>query len=377
MECVAIKMCLIGLWLPVQVCACEAVELGLAFLEFFLSLLSGVKYGTVVVCAYDVVVHVALASLAVYPHARVDVFVVVVFVEQLLVYFWLERFACGAEGACVCVDGVFAAETLRLYLCKAHDARVFWGFDAFDACVFAEKETLGVCDDGLEDVDDGVAQLFVDVVFGVDWDVVLEGIERVFAPVGYLCALRSLDDDVGHAVSDAGCSCRVASAHALGQLDVCLFGAVFVLFFGQRLADDEHGDVDVAGKHIADEGADVLLCLARVAVDQHETQGRAERVAYERRVVAAYHLDALGVEFCVFDGVFPPESGVAFLGDEQVGEVYLFELEFDRGDELLGHNGGAFLSQGKRLGQILGAEAHHDRVRVWLLVARVCSYLRR
>jgi hypothetical protein len=45
------------------------------------------------------------------------------------------------------------------------------------------------------------------------------------------------------------------------------------------------------------------------------------------------HLDSLGIHLVPLLGLGPVESGVTLLGDEEIGEVDLLELELDGLDE--------------------------------------------
>lgn len=93
----------------------------------------------------------------------------------------------------------------------------------------------------------------------------------------------------------------------------------------------------------------ILLGTLHVAIDKHleETcldHGRnqaavvtSHRLPLARKTCGSAHLDTLGVHFVVFIGLCPIQSSVTLLADEEVGEVHLFEFQFDGLLELGGH----------------------------------------
>ncbi len=64
-----------------------------------------------------------------------------------------------------------------------------------------ERLGLGLAEDGLEDAPQGLGQLVVQVVLGVDGHVVLENVDGVFGPLKVLGARRTLDHHIGHAIT--------------------------------------------------------------------------------------------------------------------------------------------------------------------------------
>ena len=97
--------------------------------------------------------------------------------------------------------------------------------------------------------------MVVEVVLGVDGDVVLEHEDGVLAALVVLSATGALDDDVSHAVAECGCGAGVPLAHALGELDVRLLGGV--VGFGESFGDDEFGHVDAVLEQVGDGVFDV------------------------------------------------------------------------------------------------------------------------
>jgi len=61
-----------------------------------------------------------------------------------------------------------------------------------------------IVNDGLEKASQGVAQLVLQIIIGINGNVVLQDIDGIFAPFIGGCAFSCLDDHVRHTVAHVG-----------------------------------------------------------------------------------------------------------------------------------------------------------------------------
>lgn len=143
-------------------------------------------------------------------------------------------------------------------MCEFHETAEGGRGDGDGARVFACQELPGFlfAEDGVEDAAQRFRELVVEVVFGVDGDVVFEDVDGVFGPFVVFGAAGTFDYDIGDAVAESGCGAGVALAHAFGEFDVGLFGGV--VGFGESFGDDEIGHVDF----VLEEGGDHVFDVA-------------------------------------------------------------------------------------------------------------------
>ena len=143
---------------------------------------------------------------------------------------------------------LLAAHARRRLLGKLHQRALRRGGDGDAARVFARQQLarLLLAQDGLEDAAERLGQLVVQVVLGVDRDVVFEHVDGIFRFLVVSRSARALDDDVGHAVAHVGGGALVALSHAFREFGVGLFGVVVVFgLLRQSFRDDEVGHVNL------------------------------------------------------------------------------------------------------------------------------------
>ena len=302
-----------------------------------------------------------LAALALRPHPREEVLVVVPPLDVLEVHAHLPRLARPADGAPL--GGLHrrpARQALRVDPREPHDpaGRLARRHDRDVPRVRPLREALRRVDDALEEAPDRQRELVVEVVLRVDRDVVLEHVDRVLRLLVELRALRALHDDVGDAVPDDRRVQRVAPPDALDELDVRLLARVRVLRLGERLGDDQVRDVEPVHEQVGDGPLDVGDGLRDAAVDEDVVQDRADDVRDERAVVPADGLDALHVELVVGLRPRPEQPGVALLVHEHVREVDLLELEADGPREGLRDGDGGLPAEPHRRLEELAVGAH-------------------
>ena len=187
--------------------------------------------------------------------------------QSFLVEFSDARLAVGAHGARhfgFGDEGFLAAHADVGFLCEFHEAAEGRGGDGDGAGVFSGEELGGFffAEDGVEDAAEGFGELVVEVVFGVDGDVVFEHEDGVFGAFVVFGAAAAFDDDIGDAVAERGCGAEVALFHAFHEFDVRLFAGVVLFFFGEGFGDDEFGHVDFVLEEVGDGGFDIATDMS-------------------------------------------------------------------------------------------------------------------
>ena len=107
-----------------------------------------------------------------------------------------------------------------------------------------------VAEDWIENAAEGFGELVVEIIFGVDGEVVLEHVHGILGFLVVLGAAGAFDDDVGDAVAEGWGGAEVAFLHAGGEFDVGLVAVVF--FLGEGFGDDEFGQVDFVLEEVGD-----------------------------------------------------------------------------------------------------------------------------
>lgn len=224
-------------------------------LNVLLSLHAHVEDGAVLAGANDFVVQATLAALALGPEAAEAHLELADAGQRLGVELAGAGPAVAADRArhfLLADEGLLAAHTRLRLLGELHEPPERRRCDGDGPRVLARQQLpgLALAQDRVEDTAQRLGELVVEVVLGVDGDVVLEHEDGIFAPLVILGAAGSLDDDVGDAIAERGSRARVSLLHSVGELDVGLF--VSVVGFREGFCDDEFGHVDLVLEEVGD-----------------------------------------------------------------------------------------------------------------------------
>ena len=123
--------------------------------------------------------------------------------------------------------------------------------------MLASKELTSflLAEDGIEDTSQRLSELIVKIVFCINRNIVLKHKDRIFRSLVVFGAACTFDNDIGDTIAESGGGACVALLHALGELDVGLFGGV--IGFGEGFCDDEFGHVDFVLEEVGDGVFDV------------------------------------------------------------------------------------------------------------------------
>ena len=223
-------------------------------LDILLRLHAHVKNGTIFTRTNDLVVQTALAPLTLRPQPAEADFQLADFGQRLGVQFARPGPAVGADGAAhffLADEGFLAAHARLRLFGKLHESAEGGRRDGDGARVFAREELAGFfAEDRFEDPAEWFGELVVEVIFGIDGDVVFEDEDGIFASLVVLGAAGTLDDYVGDTVAEGGSGAGVSLLHSVGKFDVGLFAGV--VGFGEGFCDDEFGHVDFVLEEVGD-----------------------------------------------------------------------------------------------------------------------------
>mmetsp|Transcript_71308 Transcript_71308/g.185144 ORF Transcript_71308/g.185144 Transcript_71308/m.185144 type:complete len:263 (+) Transcript_71308:600-1388(+) len=249
------------------------------------------------------------------------------------------------------LDDCPATQALQARFHKLGHGAALWFPCVHRSCVSSTEELRAgfgvVSHDGPEDAQERLHELVLNVVLGVDGQIVLESIERVLTFFIRLHAFVPRNDHVRHAIPAAG-GCRgVALPHPLGQLHMGLLCCIVfcICALTERLRDDEQREIKFILKQVADNLLHVLDGVRDRFLNQDLSQAGLDELPNKAAIVAPHGLDTLGVELVVLLRIGPIQSGIALLVHQQIRAINLFELQLDWREEGLAHHVGCLLAQ--------------------------------
>jgi hypothetical protein len=227
----------------------ETSQLALCVVQVLLNLFAHVKNRTIPAGAQHGLVQRALALLALRPDARKLLLEIRSHLQSLLVDQHLHRLAVLAEvcfystrqtvsarpttaaAAIRCTHTSFAqnrvaAHASQLLDCEFGNASGRTGLHGNRARMLARDELVGIGHDRLKDVHQRVLDLMLEVVLGVDWNVVLQYVQRILGTLVGLGVLGTLDNHVRHTITNVRCCSSIAKSHSFSELDMCLLDGV-------------------------------------------------------------------------------------------------------------------------------------------------------
>lgn len=200
-------------------------------LDFLFRLHPHVENRTIPTAANDLAMHAPLTSLTLRPQSAKSDFQIAHFVQCLCVKFTYTRSTIVANCASsfeFADKRLLASHTRLGLLGKFHEAAEGRSGNGNGAGMVTCEKGVGFlfAKDGLEDTAEWVGELVFEIVLGIDRDVVLEDVYRVFGSLVIFGTSGSFDDDIGHTVTKSWGGASISLLHALCEFDVCLFGGV-------------------------------------------------------------------------------------------------------------------------------------------------------
>lgn len=167
-----------------------------------------------------------------------------------------------ANGTChlVLADQRFLASHARLRLFRELDKPAEGRRGHGDGTrVFASQElpSFLLPKNGIENTAEGLGKLVVEIVFGVDGDVVFKYVDGVFAALVVFGSTSAFDDHVGYAVTERRCGASIALPHAFGEFDMGLLCSIIA--FRERLCDHKLGHVNFILQQIGYGAFDITI----------------------------------------------------------------------------------------------------------------------
>ena len=193
------------------------------------------------------------------------------------------------------------------------------------------------------------SDLLLDIVVVVYGDVILKDLDGVLSIIVVLWSLWPLYHDVTNTIANVDSHVTISLLHLGCQLHVWLLVLVSIFacflwiwlililtFFGDSLGDDELWYVDFVLHQISYHFLDVNRYPINVVLTEKKVQNILEDLSDEVAVVSSDTLKSLLVNFVpVFVAFAVVYTHVSFLCHQKIGAVNLFELQFDRIQELI------------------------------------------
>mmetsp|Transcript_6122 Transcript_6122/g.22093 ORF Transcript_6122/g.22093 Transcript_6122/m.22093 type:complete len:239 (-) Transcript_6122:2203-2919(-) len=201
-------------------------------------------------------------------------------------------------------------------------------------------------------------------MLGIDWKVVVQGVDWVFRFFVRLGVLRRLDNDVRDAVADDWRRGWITQTHAHREFNMCHFYPVRFSLLGESFRDHELREIELVHQQIGNHALHVLDGALHVALHQNFLEHSFNDLTHEQAVITTHGFNPFRVHFIMFLSVCPEQTSVTLLANQEVRPVDFFKLELDGLEKRFRHKSRGFFAEFHGFGQVWGVEFNHHRISV-------------